>query len=100
MPCSNTSAAREHAALTRLREALDEASSLPLWTIDVAVVVGILSFIVMLHLLALLLIGPCAWAAYRRRCALAERQLLPQEEPAPAPAGDEDAAAAQAVTLR
>lgn len=78
----------ENAAMARLQEALNDARALPSWSISLLVGLAVLSFILLLHLLALLLIGPCAWAAYRRRKQ--RRELLPLEDPEPAPAESEE----------
>lgn len=86
-PSDTLAALPENSAIARLQDALNEARALPSWSITLLVGLGVLSFILLLHLLALLLIGPCAWAAYRRRKQRSE--LLPLEDPEPAPADSE-----------
>ena len=69
-----------NAALLRLQEAIHEADSLPAWLISFGAVLALLSFIILLHLLAAVLIGPCIYVFYTRRQRLAERELVPTEE--------------------
>jgi hypothetical protein len=78
----------ENTAIARLQEALNDARALPSWSISLFVGLAVLSFVLLLHLLALLLIGPCAWAAYRRQKQ--QCGLLPLEDPEPVPAATKE----------
>lgn len=87
----------ENAAIARLQEALDAARAWPPWTIKLIAVLAALSFVVLLHLLALLLVGPWAWAAYQRRRLPSERELVPLKDPESASAEESAPAAERAA---
>lgn len=66
--------------IDRLSEALAQARMLPNWGVDIAVVASLLSFIVLLHLIAFAMFGPCVWLMYKRRERVLEAQAVPTVE--------------------
>lgn len=66
--------------IDRLSEALAQARKLPNWGVDIAVVASLLSFIVLLHLVAFAMFGPCVWLMYKRREREREAQAVPSAE--------------------
>jgi hypothetical protein len=66
--------------IDRLSEALSQARKLPNWGVDIAVVAALVSFIVLLHLMAFAMFGPCVWLMYKRREREREAQAIPSAE--------------------
>ena len=66
-------------AISRLQEALEDARGMPGWGVSLVVIVSLLCFIILLHVLALFLTGPCLWAMWRHRQRLESDRLLTDE---------------------
>jgi len=66
-------------AISRLQEALEDARGMPGWGVALVVVVSLMCFIILLHVLALFMTGPCLWAMWRHRKRLESDRLLSDE---------------------
>ena len=66
-------------AITRLQAALEDARGMPGWGVGLVVIVSLLCFIILLHVVAVLTVGPCLYALWRRRKQLESDRLLSDE---------------------
>jgi HAMP domain-containing protein len=96
----NASATPEFAqvndVIDKLQTTLDDARGLPNWGVTLVVVVALLSFVILLHVLAVVTLGPCLWAIWIRRKRMASVRLPSDEDvdasdtaPTPDTAADE-----------
>lgn len=76
-------------AIDRLQATLEDARSMPSWGVALVVVTSLLCAIILLHVLALMAMGPCLWAMWKRRNARADRLLEEDNEVEMAPAAEE-----------
>ena len=56
-------------AIDRLQSTLEDARAMPSWSAAVLVIVALLCAIITIHVLAFIVVGPCVWAAWKRRAA-------------------------------
>ena len=77
-------------AIDRLQATLEDARSMPSWGVALVVVTSLLSAIILLHVLALMAMGPCLWAMWKRRNSRVERLLEEEQEVEMPPAAEEE----------
>jgi len=73
----------EHALdelIDKLQDTLDHARGLPGWAATLVVIVTLVCIIVLLHVLALMVVGPCLYGVYLRRKRVERECLLDEEE--------------------
>lgn len=56
-------------AIDRLQISLEDARAMPSWSVVVLVIVALLCAIIIIHVIAFLVVGPCVWAAWKRRAS-------------------------------
>ena len=66
-------------SITRLEQALEKARDIPGWGVALVVVVALLCAIILLHVLALMVTGPCLWAMWMRRKRMGRSRVLTDE---------------------
>ena len=69
--------------IDRLSDALEQARGLPEWEVVLVVVLALLSFVVLMHLVALALLGPCVWMLYKRMGQSSEKERVSCTEDEP-----------------
>lgn len=77
-------------AIDRLQATLEDARSMPPWGVGLVVVTSLLCAIILLHVLALMAMGPCLWAMWKRRNSRVDRLLEEDQEVEMAPAAEEE----------
>ena len=66
--------------INKLQDALEEARHLPDWSLTMIIMVSLLCVIILLHVLALLAVGPCLWGMWLRRKRLKHERLLAEDD--------------------
>ena len=67
--------------INKLQDALEEARHLPDWSLTMIIILSLLCMIILLHVLALLAVGPCLWGMWLRRKRLFQERLLAEDDP-------------------
>lgn len=67
--------------INKLQDALEEARHLPDWSLTMIILIGFLCIIILLHVLALLTVGPCFYWMWLRRKRLKQERLLAEDDP-------------------
>ena len=66
--------------IDKLQDALEEARRLPEWSLTLIILVGLLCIIILIHILALLTVGPCLYGMWLRRKQSKRERLLAEDE--------------------
>lgn len=66
--------------INKLQDALEDARRWPDWSLTLIILIGLLCIIILLHVLALLMVGPCFYGMWLRRKRLKQQQLLAEDE--------------------
>ena len=79
----NISDALHEDVIDKLQDALNDARGLPSWFFTLVVVLMMLAVVILLHILAILTLGPCLWAMWKRRKRMSSLRLPSDEDPDP-----------------
>ena len=76
-------------AIDRLQATLEDARSLPSWGVFLVVITSLLCVIILLHAIALVAVGPCVYASWKKRRERVELLLQEEQEVEMAPAPEQ-----------
>ena len=66
--------------IDKLQDALEDARRLPDWSLTLIILIGLLCIVILIHVLALLTIGPCLYGMWLRRKRSQRDRLLAEDE--------------------